>query len=442
MVGLLVFCFLAVLSFRLVWKDPFTSKFRLPCCCSLTFHQAAVLCNLYVYKLPGTGADNQRFLREAQSGIDWSNLVGTGAHFYSNGLAIIFKITGRSDLAAFETSILGHALLLMVVVRLVANLGETTSTGWVVWLIALSPSVISYTSTTLREVWQQLFLTLALFKLMELKDNFTGRRAAEATVALVLLGCLQKGLLLYAGVIFIFALHFLISKGGRGTHPGAGVFALVVMLVVGTLSISLIGDTDTSSDVVDAFTDGQILDYAAQYRENADIDRASYGQDLDTSSFLGLLTSVPKLILLYLFSPLPWQLSDPKDMIALVEIWIRTSLAVTGLLAIPPQGPEKKKKLIFLWFAWFILESLWAIGTSNWGTAARHRTVGYPLLCIIASPALPGKADRSNTVISREEKQLSKRQQIRARRQRIRREENVATPSNQGFEAAKKRKRP
>lgn len=437
MLGFLLFLVLGVLSYRLVLNDPYTRRYRTPCVASLTLHQLAAFSNQFAVQLPGTGSDSRVFLREAANGVNWNELIGTGANFYKNFLASIFSVTGRSDLAAFETSILAHALVLLVVARLLANLKMTTATPAVVWLIALSPSVLSYTSTTLREPWQQLFLCLAMLFIMQLKDKLTVKRFIGAILSLVLLGCLQKGLFVYAGAIFFLSLQFVLTRDSKGSHPGAGILALIVVLFLGSFSLTLISDTETSSETVNALAGGEILDYAAEYRGNADVDRATYGGDIDTSSVGGLLISVPRLIFLYLFSPLPWQLTDPKDMIAIVEIWVRAGLAVTGLMALPRQDQITRKKLTFLWFAWIILESLWAIGTSNWGTAARHRTVGHPLLCVFASPVLGGGKDADDEAPTSPQTvttKMSKRQQIRALRQRARDQEagSIKPPSRTG----------
>ena len=408
----------------MVLRDPFLSKTaRQAALLGLAVHQLAVLSNLYFVRLPGTGSDSVVFLRKAKealaSGINWGNFVGTGADFYKNGLALLFKVAGPSDFAAFETTILGFSLVLLTTARLVRSCGYESATPKVLAIVSLLPTSIAYGSTTLREVWQQLFFVVSCWMIVELQGQFKSARLGKLILALVFLGCLQKGLMVYAALLLIIGGYFAsgtISKS-KGKRKKTDPFFIVVQIVIlagiaMTANWALTNGGKTSA-VADAVSEGNILDYASNYRELLDESRASYGGALDTTSVNSLIISAVSLAFLFQFSPLPWQISETIDLISFGEIVVRSLLAFGGAIAFRRIPREHRKKFQFLWIAFLLLDAMWAMGTANWGTAARHRTVGLPVLCALGAPFLAKSTEQSQ---AGEPQEISVRERIRQRR--------------------------
>jgi hypothetical protein len=413
---------LALLTYALVMKEETLRDHRLLCFLVLSVRQGAILTNLYVTRLPGYAGDAKRFYRAATNGIDWDSLVGTGSSFYSNFLASVFKVTGPSQEMAFETSFLAFGLLLIALGRLLRLFGYSERTGLVVLLVGLSPSATCYASSILREGWQELFLLLACYFTVKLRHKFSVRTLLFLGASLLLLGCLQKGLALFALIYGVLAFFYLTR---RGQARGPMLLLAIVAIFLGGY-FKLLGaselELETSSNVVAAFTEGEIVEFAVDYRGSLNEARANYADHLELDTATGLLWAFPQLVFYYWSCPLPWQAEESIDLIAMAEIWIRTVLFFYGVVGFQKAKSEEREALSFLGMMFIILEVMFAAGTGNWGTAARHRTVGLPLLCVLSMAGLVKKRGQFGTdddrVVSTKPEKLSKREQIRRRRRR------------------------
>lgn len=412
---------LAVFACVLVFREKTLNKCRAQCFVALFAHQLAVLTNLYVAKLPGNAGDARRFFTTSLEGFNSAELVGTGKSFYCNFLALIYSVVGPSREIAFESSFIGFALVLIATGKLVHLLGYEDRAGMVVLLLGLSPAAVCYTSSILREVWQQLFLVLACFFALKLRRRFTLIDLTLLVVSLLILGCLQKGLALYAILFGVMAFVFL-TQGGAARGPMVVISFLVIFSggYFNLLGVEAV-DIQTSSNVVEAFSEGEILDFAVDYRDGLNEARANYADHLELGTVSGLISALPQLVFYYWFCPLPWQAEEAIDVISMFEIIVRSILLLVGLVGFQAAGRDQRAKLSFLWVAFFALEMMWAVGTGNWGTAARHRTVGIPLFSALAVSGLVGAASRPESDHGvRTSVRVSKREELRRRRSRRR----------------------
>ena len=419
---------LAPLVYVLVLRDKSLQDHKLVCFVALTIRQGAILSNLYYMKLPGYAADARRFYENALPGINWSRLVGTGSEFYSNFLASVFAIPGPSRELALETSFLAFGLLVISMGRMLHFFGYSEKIPLAVLLVGLSPSATCYTSSILREGWQELFLLLSCYFTVKLRQEFSQRGLALLLASLVLLGCLQKGLALFAIIFGGFAFFYLTGRGqARGPML---LLAFAAIFMAGYLKVIGVGEVEfvTSSNVVEAFTEGEIVEFAVDYRGSLNEARANYADHLELESATGLLWAFPQLVFFYWACPLPWQVGEAIDLISMAEIWVRTVLLFYGFVGFQKAGKEERAALGFLWMMSAILEVMFAAGTGNWGTAARHRTVGLPLLCVLSVSGLLKKRGTfgvgdDDLATPEAPKRLSKREQIRQRRRRVRGEQ-------------------
>ena len=415
------------LVYAIVLKEKTLQEYRLACFVALTIRQGAILSNLYFMQLPGYAADARRFYEKALSGINWNRLVGTGSEFYSNFLASVFSIPGPSRELALETSFLAFGLLLIFIGRMLRFFGYSEKAPLAVLLVGFSPAATCYTSSILREGWQELFLLLSCYFVVKLRQKFSPRGLAQLLASLVILGCLQKGLALFVIIFGGFAFFYLTGRGqARGPML---LLAFTAIFLAGYFKLIGVAEVEfeTSSNVVAAFTEGEIVEFAVDYRGSLNEARANYASHLELETASGLLWAFPQLVFFYWACPLPWQVGEAIDLISMAEIWVRTVLLFYGFLGFQKAGKEERAALGFLWMMFAILEVMFAAGTGNWGTAARHRTVGLPLLCVLSVSGLVKKRGTfgvgDDLATPEAPKKLSKREQLRQRRRRARGEQ-------------------
>ena len=118
----------------------------------------------------------------------------------------------------------------------------------------------------------------------------------------------------------------------------------------------------------------------SNYHMNVPISRTTY---LYTVLVDNLFVYLFNSLYFYFFYPMPYYIQNFYDFIYFVENIIRI-----GLLGFIVNNffylRKKNSILIIVLLIYIILEMMWAIGTANWGTAARHHVVSYGLLVILA----------------------------------------------------------
>ncbi len=246
-------------------------------------------------------------------------------------------------------------------------------------IYTLLPSSIFLTSITLREVYQLLFVNLAVFSALKVYFNKSSVHWLTLFFAVAGMGVLH-GVLFVFGVFTIIALLiFLTFKGLKGFHLKklALIIPLVALIVFCGLSlftsVSYKLDGDLAA-VVQSRQQGSLSYYA----------RTNYTDNVEINGVTGLLLFIPVALFQYLFEPMPWRISAAQDLVALAENILRAWLiwkAGVGLRNMPQQG---QRPAMFVCASYLVLETIWALGTVNWGTAARHHIPSAGLLVIAA----------------------------------------------------------
>ena len=73
---------------------------------------------------------------------------------------------------------------------------------------------------------------------------------------------------------------------------------------------------------------------------------------------------------------------SPGDLLAFAENISRILIILLSLIFLFKFKHTNKKYILYLFFTFFFIETVWALGTSNWGTALRHHTTAFPVLVI------------------------------------------------------------
>lgn len=311
----------------------------LACWAVLGLHQAAALTNCFIATIP-MGEEDARTFHLVAQGLRPQETY----HPYASCLHAVYHYLGCSHLLGCELSVLAFALSLLVFVELVERHRVP-----LVLLFGSLPALVCATSVTLRESFQVLLVLTATLML-------TRGRALPALLALALLAKLHNGLALFALALAGLALW---------RRPA---LALVLALLLAAFPGYLV----SSSPATSSLFQGTLLREASTYRQGVPRSSKTYHAPLDTSSLGGFAATFPPVLGLYLFAPLP----GAWHFYATAESCVRLVLC-SGILLAPRRWLPL---LIFL-----ALESLWAVGTSNWGQAIRHRTVGYGLLVALGA---------------------------------------------------------
>ena len=281
-------------------------------------------------------------------------------------------------------------LVSAVLITRIMNLLKINETNQfkAVLLYALMPSVVLLTSVTLREAYQLLAVNLVVYVALKIHINKSNKKNLFLLLIGVMgLGALH-GALLIAG-LYIVALTFAISMY-KSQAPD-----IKMKLVVALMMLLLLSYAGSSLFLDMIFNNNMALGEAIQARQESHQQsaRASYPNDVRINTNFDLLLFVPVALFHYLFQPMIWRATTLQDWGLLMENFLRCILifkAVNALLTLPHR---LKMPLVIVFSSYLLIEVVWAIGTINWGTAARHHIPAFGLL-IIASFAGPQKINK------------------------------------------------
>jgi len=84
----------------------------------------------------------------------------------------------------------------------------------------------------------------------------------------------------------------------------------------------------------------------------------------------------------YIFEPFPWHFSAVEDLALAGERVLCGYLIYRALLILLGHRDVNRKVLFIIFFLYLTLTGIFAVGTTNWGTAARHHVLDLGLLLL------------------------------------------------------------
>ena len=350
----------------------------------LSIKQALVFFHVFVSPLPTVSEDSLRFNAEALEG-------GFERHFYVGFLRFCYEILGGSLLIGCELGQVVFSLSLIVFVYLGDELHCEETLRFQILAFGLLPSNLLNTSVTLREPYQQFGFLLLAYGLVHLRKNGLTPISNSLWIASAILILFHKGFAPY--ILAVVPLAILWAVSARPLILAA--WLLAVFAAAGFGGSRIISSLSEKSQALQQLATGEGLAYIEKYAKKVNVARSSFPILLDVSSPGQFLKTAPIVFLEYLFSPMPWEIRDPIDVIGVVESSVRIYLFLGALTIIRSDHNKDRSTRVLLLLLFLTLEAVWASGTANWGTAFRHRVVGYGVL-VLLSKASPSRLPRTS----------------------------------------------
>lgn len=272
---------------------------------------------------------------------------------------------------------LASAALLVKIMRLLSI--DKSQQAKAMLIYALLPSSILYTSVTLREVYQLLFVNLAAYSTFKIYLNKSSKYWLVLFCAVTGMGVLHGALLAFGLFSVVATLVLLNLSGLKESSLVKLAFAVPLVALIVFYGLTLF--TNVSYKLDDGL--GVAIEMYQQGSLSVDA-RAHYKDSIEISGLAGLLAFIPIAIFQYLFEPMPWRISSAIDIGLMFENILRAWLiwkAWTGLRNMPV---PRRRPLLFVFLSYLTLETIWSLGTVNWGTAVRHHIPSMGLLLIAA----------------------------------------------------------
>ena len=361
------------------------------------------------FRLPYSGADALVFERHAwqMASAGWEEIINgfnpaTGFDYIAP-FAAIYSVVGREPHALMYYNVFLGVLTIWLVYLLATTLADRRVATWVAWAMALFPASILMSSLVLRESGVAFGVALGALGVVETIRN---RHMGFLLLGVAGLGfaTLLHGGMLVPSIGILAGLTVLQSRssitGGRIHLPSLAA-ALSALVLMGSAAAAVGGgDLRLASVGVINFetAEGRVL----ASNERQALGGSSYYGGTTTESWGQAVVQLPGRVTLYMFSPLPWTVRSPTQVIGLLDglIWMLMVLALIKHRRRIWEDPASRLLLIFLVMG----VTVYSLGTTNAGTALRHRTkiipALLPLVLFAISKARSAKSMDGSTLAS------------------------------------------
>ena len=391
MLELFVATALLVLVLAVTCRDPM----RLVATCAYVLRVILCYLHAYVIALPDSQFDAVAFERIAWLWArDGSCLddITTGSRMYSWIGSCIYTVVGRAPLVLqLINAFLGTMIVVvgMRMTRLVAK--QLSRISWVGWVLALHPSLLLYSAITMREVLVVLALMLALLRLLEWSISGKYRHAVSSLVWMLVSQLFHTGMVVGTAMIALIIAYSVVTRhlGGllriRVSLRDLKVIALSFTLAALLFSLaSVMLNFGYGLDKLQGLGSEHLVDTLADWQERSARGRASYLEGDAPRRLLGMIAQSPLRLMFFLASPFPWDISRAADVWGFVD-----GVVVVGVFILVGRDllPTSRKHTVYLTVALvvFALVFGFAMVTSNYGTAFRHRAKFLPALVVLYS---------------------------------------------------------
>lgn len=336
--------------------------------------------NFYYLKdfLPHSGADSVNFERHGYYLA--TGIIDIRSYSFDNYplfISIIYSIIGREPFLIIGIngvlSILA-AYFLYKSILLISNDNKKALLSLILFLFF--PHSIIFSSVILRESMIVFFVSFSLFMFVKYTQQ---KKIIQLLLSII---SLSFSSLLHAGIVFIIIgyFYYLINERGYAKSqllkkPIVLIFLLIIiagLFVFDDLFLKKFGNFNSIDSLVDSVSRGT---------ENSG--GSAYLQGYEVNSLQDVFLYAPLKFFYFFFSPMPWDIRNINDIIAfgfdsLIYCYFFIKL-ITKVRKLDWREPSNKI-FISIFIGIIITGLVYALGTSNAGTALRHR---YKLIILI-----------------------------------------------------------
>jgi hypothetical protein len=321
-----------------------------------------------------------------------------GGAFYYEMLGSVYKWFGVSHLLGEQLSILAFALSCIVLLKIIRQLGLERYHFLALICFGALPSMVLLGSVTLREPYELFFFMLTVYLglkvWMKMKLNIGS--AFLMVMSAFLIGVFHKALLLYAVflvLLFLIWSHRPISRFGNMKKIHLIGMVITPIILYGFF-INFKSSYGTRFLLDDNFSFLLTVDKIVNDWRNIQMGwpgRTTYDTPpLDFSSPVMFLFTGSKIYSYYFFAGFSWGISNFVDVAASMETILRTTLLCFSVLGWWKAVGLQKRLMGLMLVLYFSMTLLWAMGTTNYGTAIRHHMLTWWIIVILGVPPLMG----------------------------------------------------
>ena len=312
----------------------------------------------------------------------WFDDFTTGSYLYSWLSSGVYLIFGRVPFLLHVINSYFGTLTIYFVMRSAKLLSPDTNLDRAVgWTLAFYPSAVLYSVLTMREAPIVLAMSISIHLLLSWVST---RRIAFGLGAVSFMIVAQ---LFHAGMIgatlAVLLIYLRVSLQSVTIRDNLRPIALLVVVAtaIGVLQFSL--RTGVGLEKVWGLLRDFDIDFITIWQASTARGRGAYLSGVVIDTWLDLIWNVPLRVLFFLGSPFIWMVSQFRDVLGLLD-----ALAFLYVTFKVTRDIMKRRLLTIDAYVSVVLVVvgivvLFALATSNYGTAFRHRAKVFPWLLLL-----------------------------------------------------------
>lgn len=345
--------------------------------------------NAFIWVLPSGRNDAIHFESSgwelASSSSSILEIMSTSAEFYRKFIGVLYYLVGRNPLLVQHISVITGTLLVYLIYRIVQQIFPSNGAPkTAAVIVTLYPGLIQFSVFTRRESLIYFFVALSfLFLLKWLRKGLTST-FIWASIFLVIAALFHSGSI-FVGILYLLLYIFYKPKVKRWN---ISLLKILVSLLI--ISIVFVFGEMIFRKLPEMSIDG----LAETAGRKAAGGRTGYLQNTQPDSLLDVLIQTPLRSIYFLFTPFPWQIRNTSDiygfLLDTVPMYLLSFYMFKGFKIL-----KGKNDIHFILLISFLILTItpFAWGTSNYGTAIRHR---QKIVWIIISIGSIGYSTRNN----------------------------------------------
>lgn len=367
LISIILIGIFSISFFALVNNQTHYKNVSAPLILGYLFRVALVFFDIYgrsIYILPNSGADSEMFYN---NGLAYAAGRKAREGFFIEVIGTFFKYCGESRLfCQFLLMLCSVAALLYAAKTLDLLDVEERQKKTAMWVVSLLPNFAILSSILLRESLVTMFITISLyfFVLWAKKKN---EGYFIIAIALTLLGMRFHSGSIAVPVGYMFARLLYDNQQNKLRLTTKNLVMTGILLLASVYLLNRYGDK-----FMGKFQNAEEIDDIAAVGHSGGSNYARYVGNSNNPLNM-IIYTIPRMVF-FLFSPMPWMIRGISDIIAFLFsscFYLITLLFIFRFL----QSREKKNRelVILIFIVALCAAFVFGWGTSNGGTACRHR---------------------------------------------------------------------
>ena len=296
--------------------------------------------------------------------------IPKGAYFYSWLVAAIWKITGTNLIVIRLINALISFMCCLLAYRFSLNFYSKETSKKILFFIALFPALIRFSSPfSSRET---LFVFFLLLTIISFYKFFINNRKKDLFAGII---TFVFGLILHTSMIAFLVLPLLIIIDKSKTKKGF-IQSTFISVVIVLVTFFLINE-NVGLEKLYLENGGIDISKINWIQNSSSIGRAAYLSNIQINDFPSLILFLPIKIMFFLYAPFIWMIRNVVDILGYIDGTLYFLITYFISKAYFHKNTAKSKPQRYMNYMLTIIALMvvmFSIGTSNYGTALRHRT--------------------------------------------------------------------